>query len=90
MIALKFSAPTGTYSLQCEEVEDAAVEVGQGDVSMVWRVEVADGDGVLQGLTRDTEAVWGDVFWRKLILGPPATIEYWGEGVLVRTDKEVT
>lgn len=87
MIGLTFSAPTGTYGLR--QVDDMSVEVTHGGISMVWSILTADPNS-LSGMTRGAVAVWGDEFWWQLTLGTPASIEYWGNGVLVRKDREVT
>ena len=90
MISLSFSAPTGLYRVQFEPGEDHNADVRHGDLSMRWPIFVADEDGTCSGLTVGSEEIWGDVFWWQLEPGPPGTIDYYGNGVLVRTDREAT
>lgn len=89
MIALSFAAPTGCYDLSFEPIEDTSISVNHGGKSMVWHIDVANGEKV-RGMTRGAREIWGNEFWFELHTGTPATISYYGDRVLVRTDKEAS
>ncbi len=89
MTTLNFLGPTGKYSLTFEATEDASVSVRFGKVSLSWSIEVADGTGVVSGVTRGAKTLWGDEYWFEVEPHHPARISYWGENGYSRTDKEV-
>ena len=71
--------------------DEGIIETSISDQTMLWHVETieidTEGNLVLAGLTRGTEAVWNDRFWFVLTTGKAGSkIEYWGTEVLFRTD----
>jgi len=89
MIALSFAAPSGRYDLSFAPIEDTPIAVRHGGAEMIWHIETA-ASGKVEGMTRGAKAIWGDEFWFELHTETPASISYFGDGVLVRTDREAS
>ena len=88
---LKFDGPHGPYDVSQPQGKDLPIEVVHGDRTLRWVVQVMDGPmGPASGLTNGTALIWGDVYWFEFTPGPTARIDYYGSGVLVRTDYEAT
>ena len=71
-------------------IASPSLEQSLGEVSTVWHVDVCKREGEcwrLDGLTRDTVAIWGDTYWFSLKTGR-ARIQYWGDRILLREDRQ--
>lgn len=86
---VRLQGPQGVYDLGVPRAEDRQIEVVHGELTLRWVVEVMDEPmGSASGLTVGTAPIWGDVYWFEFTWGPPARIDYYGKGVLIRTDHE--
>lgn len=86
---VRLQGPQGPYDVEVPRAEDDRIRVVHGDVTLHWHVEAMDGPkSSASGLTLGTERVWGDVYWFEFTLGPPTRIDYYGAGILVRSDHE--
>jgi hypothetical protein len=88
----RFVGPEGDYGVEFTPTnDDGSIKATIIGAPMTWRVDFVGlnegGDVVLGGLTRGSEAVWGDCYWFrvKADAGAPC-IEYWGDQVLWRKD----
>jgi len=85
--------PEGNYEIRFTILEEfeGRIEVTIGDQKMEWYVESVDYSGSkitrLGGLTRGSEVVWGDCYWFELQADQDPRVDYYGSGVLVRTDR---
>ena len=55
-----------------------------------WAVYVCERNAhgwELCGITQGTQHVWGDTYWFELRLGPAVRLNFWGNQVLIRSDK---
>ena len=85
--------PEGKYKIKFTMIEpfEGRIEATVGNQKMEWYVESVDYSGSkitrLGGLTRGSEKVWGNCYWFELHADQDPRIEYFGAGVLIRTDR---
>jgi hypothetical protein len=86
-----FAGPDGDYTVMLPEAdpyEDAELAVATHQGVQAWRVETDEidelGTPVLSGMTAGADGLWF-----VLRLGNPATVEFWGDRVLLRTDRAI-
>jgi hypothetical protein len=89
MKMLHFAGPNGPYSVSLDDdrpsVEGKSLVVVANDETSHWTIEVDDdtsGIRELSGMTGD-----GSGLWFVLRLGSFPEMQYWGDRVLIRTDK---
>ena len=72
------------------DVWDGLVEGSIGEHDLSWPVDLCEIDeqsSFVAGMTRGSEALWGDVYWFVIRYdAPQPVIEYWGDRELVRRD----
>ncbi len=83
-----FVGPHGDYTVTLPETgpyEDVELAVSTHQGAQAWRVETDEfdefGASVLSGMTSGPDGLW---FVMRLTI--PATVEFWGDRILLRTD----
>jgi hypothetical protein len=86
--SIAFVGPDGDYTVILPEAgpyEDVELAIATRQGAQTWRIETDEidelGTPVLSGMTGGADGLWFVVR-----LGSPATIEFWGDRVLLRTD----
>lgn len=87
--SIVFVGPNGNYTVVLPEegpYEDVELAVATHQGVEAWRVETDEidelGTPILSGMTTGA-----DGHWFAMRLGNPATVEFWGDRVLLRTDR---
>ncbi|MBW8859261.1 MAG: hypothetical protein JF570_05880 [Caulobacter sp.] len=88
---MTFRGEAGVYRLSYRPNADKGlIQTTIDGVDMTWLVDFVengpDGAWELGGLTRGTEALWNDVYWFELRTTPGASLNFWGDQIIARSD----